>query len=203
MTASFDRSHAVLGLERGCRTVEVGDGDQDVVELQACAEAAPPRLPRAMPGRASCRSCRGRSARLPRCRCGRPRRGPSPSPWRALRESGGLPSCLLRAKKKPAGAMRARRAAGHWLPGRVKRPASRELPSHPEHTAGRRGRAMPRRAARPVARRAGTLSALGVWRSLVARSVRVGEAPSSNLGTPIHRGGKPRFPPACPRSSPW
>ena len=26
---------------------------------------------------------------------------------------------------------------------------------------------------------------LGVWRSLVARSVRVGEAPSSNLGTPI------------------
>ena len=27
--------------------------------------------------------------------------------------------------------------------------------------------------------------ALGVWRSLVARSVRVGEAPSSNLGTPI------------------
>src|SRR5918992_192813 len=30
-----------------------------------------------------------------------------------------------------------------------------------------------------------TLSALGVWRSLVARSVRVGEVPSSNLGTPI------------------
>ena len=27
----------------------------------------------------------------------------------------------------------------------------------------------------------------GVWRSLVARSVRVGEAPSSNLGTPIRR----------------
>ena len=26
---------------------------------------------------------------------------------------------------------------------------------------------------------------LGVWRSLVARSVRVGEVPSSNLGTPI------------------
>ena len=26
---------------------------------------------------------------------------------------------------------------------------------------------------------------LGVWRSLVARSVRVGEAPSSNLGTPM------------------
>ena len=25
----------------------------------------------------------------------------------------------------------------------------------------------------------------GVWRSLVARSVRVGEVPSSNLGTPI------------------
>src|SRR5512136_1502184 len=29
--------------------------------------------------------------------------------------------------------------------------------------------------------------ALGVWRSLVARSVRVGEVPSSNLGTPIAR----------------
>ncbi len=29
---------------------------------------------------------------------------------------------------------------------------------------------------------------LGVWRSLVARSVRVGEVPSSNLGTPIQRG---------------
>ena len=30
-----------------------------------------------------------------------------------------------------------------------------------------------------------TLRPLGVWRSLVARSVRVGEVPSSNLGTPI------------------
>src|SRR5947209_5050387 len=29
---------------------------------------------------------------------------------------------------------------------------------------------------------------LGVWRSLVARSVRVGEVPSSNLGTPIVSG---------------
>ena len=36
-------------------------------------------------------------------------------------------------------------------------------------------------------RGAGTLWALGVWRSLVARSVRVGEVPSSNLGTPISR----------------
>ena len=37
----------------------------------------------------------------------------------------------------------------------------------------------------------GTLLRPGVWRSLVARSVRVGEAPSSNLGTPIAptRGG--------------
>ena len=32
---------------------------------------------------------------------------------------------------------------------------------------------------------AANLWALGVWRSLVARSVRVGEVPSSNLGTPI------------------
>ena len=36
---------------------------------------------------------------------------------------------------------------------------------------------------------------LGVWRSLVARSVRVGEAPSSNLGTPItSHGGTPGSP---------
>src|SRR3954468_1151194 len=43
--------------------------------------------------------------------------------------------------------------------------------------------------------RSGSLrcSPLGVWRSLVARSVRVGEVPSSNLGTPIDR-GKPCFP---------
>src|SRR4029450_5799400 len=31
------------------------------------------------------------------------------------------------------------------------------------------------------------VTVLGVWRSLVARSVRVGEVPSSNLGTPIER----------------
>ena len=41
------------------------------------------------------------------------------------------------------------------------------------------------RAREPARLRPATLSALGVWRSLVARSVRVGEAPSSNLGTPI------------------
>ena len=34
-------------------------------------------------------------------------------------------------------------------------------------------------------RRAARIAGSGVWRSLVARSVRVGEAPSSNLGTPI------------------
>jgi hypothetical protein len=38
---------------------------------------------------------------------------------------------------------------------------------------------------------------VGVWRSLVARSVRVGEVPSSNLGTPINRGGN-RVSPAGP-----
>src|SRR5438105_1668962 len=37
--------------------------------------------------------------------------------------------------------------------------------------------------------RCANLFRLGVWRSLVARSVRVGEVPSSNLGTPIARGG--------------
>src|SRR2546423_6082518 len=36
----------------------------------------------------------------------------------------------------------------------------------------------------------------GVWRSLVARSVRVGEVPSSNLGTPIPAGGTSVFPAA-------
>jgi hypothetical protein len=41
---------------------------------------------------------------------------------------------------------------------------------------------------------------LGVWRSLVARSVRVGEVPSSNLGTPILARGKPCFPRGPPSS---
>ena len=43
----------------------------------------------------------------------------------------------------------------------------------------------------------------GVWRSLVARSVRVGEVPSSNLGTPIEHGGTggsvPPWIPLCVR----
>ena len=39
-----------------------------------------------------------------------------------------------------------------------------------------------------------TIRPLGVWRSLVARSVRVGEVPSSNLGTPIEEWGNPGFP---------
>src|SRR4051812_50034902 len=34
------------------------------------------------------------------------------------------------------------------------------------------------------------MARLGVWRSLVARSVRVGEVPSSNLGTPISLAGR-------------
>src|SRR6476619_8478444 len=63
---------------------------------------------------------------------------------------------------------------------RLKRAASRELPSRSEHTPGRAGCAT----LRFPARRGATLCPLGVWRSLVARSVRVGEAPSSNLGTP-------------------
>ena len=42
--------------------------------------------------------------------------------------------------------------------------------------------------------RSGNLFPLGVWRSLVARSVRVGEVPSSNLGTPIDHGGTSWFP---------
>ena len=39
-----------------------------------------------------------------------------------------------------------------------------------------------------------TLSPLGVWRSLVARSVRVGEVRSSNLRTPIESSGSLWFP---------
>src|SRR5919108_6301418 len=42
--------------------------------------------------------------------------------------------------------------------------------------------------------RGANLFPLGVWRSLVARSVRVGEVPSSNLGTPIESRGNRRFP---------
>src|ERR671937_3186283 len=45
-----------------------------------------------------------------------------------------------------------------------------------------------------VSRAATLCAAFGVWRSLVARSVRVGEVPSSNLGTPIGRGGTQWFP---------
>ena len=52
--------------------------------------------------------------------------------------------------------------------------------------------------ARRLQPQAGTLWPLGVWRSLVARSVRVGEVPSSNLGTPISGGGKRCFPPPAP-----
>ena len=48
---------------------------------------------------------------------------------------------------------------------------------------------------RRLARNALPFRALGVWRSLVARSVRVGEVPSSNLGTPICRRGNPVVPP--------
>ena len=40
-------------------------------------------------------------------------------------------------------------------------------------------------AAGSLAREVANLFRLGVWRSLVARSVRVGEVPSSNLGTPM------------------
>ena len=42
-----------------------------------------------------------------------------------------------------------------------------------------------------------TLCALGVWRSLVARSVRVGEVPSSNLGTPIRPQGRNPLADSC------
>jgi hypothetical protein len=42
---------------------------------------------------------------------------------------------------------------------------------------------------------------IGVWRSLVARSVRVGEVPSSNLGTPMVGTGETMFPPCAPSSA--
>ena len=105
------RTRTAVGARRGSTR---RGRENDVVELHRAGEPAfrrvglgrrrrrlpLPRRPRAMPGRASCRSCRGRSARLPRCRCGRPRRDPSPSPWRALRASGGWPCFLLRATEK-------------------------------------------------------------------------------------------------------
>ena len=40
------------------------------------------------------------------------------------------------------------------------------------------------------------IGASGVWRSLVARSVRVGEVPSSNLGTPMRCRGRSAAPAA-------
>src|SRR6185437_2920738 len=43
-----------------------------------------------------------------------------------------------------------------------------------------------------IVRPPATLQPPGVWRSLVARSVRVGEVPSSNLGTPITAWGQTR-----------
>ena len=70
-------------------------------------------------------------------------------------------------------------------------------PGHaPQSIGTARGRTAPSR------RRAGTLCSLGVWRSLVARSVRVGEVPSSNLGTPIDAWGTRGSPasPSCRRA---
>ena len=55
-----------------------------------------------------------------------------------------------------------------------------------------RTRAKPRRERRTCRAGDGDDSPAGVWRSLVARSVRVGEVPSSNLGTPIHTGQRKR-----------
>ena len=64
----------------------------------------------------------------------------------------------------------------------------------------RNGHASEPSSARATRRLACTLRALGVWRSLVARSVRVGEVPSSNLGTPIARGRPRGRPPKLPRA---
>ena len=41
MTSTGDRVQAVLALEHVRRTDEVGDGDEEVIEPQACAETAP------------------------------------------------------------------------------------------------------------------------------------------------------------------
>src|SRR5262249_19128726 len=49
--------------------------------------------------------------------------------------------------------------------------------------------------------RTATLLPLGVWRILVARSVRVGEVPSSNLGTPTFRKAGVRGSGFLPRES--
>ena len=78
-------------------------------------------------------------------------------------------SCCARPRPGRRRASLAARAAPRSVPGAAS--AERRPPCRAGH------------APVPYWRRA------GVWRSLVARSVRVGEVPSSNLGTPIAVGG--------------
>jgi hypothetical protein len=60
---------------------------------------------------------------------------------------------------------------------------------HPGSAAKRASTGRTRRAGRATQRQYGNarLGPFGLWRSLVARSVRVGEVPSSNLGSPTTR----------------
>ena len=91
------------------------------------------------------------------------------SPPRSLRRRAGVLRRILRSTGMSTRACLLCEPAHTWNDRGSRRPSGKRLP--------------------------GTIAALGVWRSLVARSVRVGEAPSSNLGTPIYRGGTGKVPP--------
>src|SRR4051812_22506472 len=75
----------------------------------------------------------------------------------------------------------------------------RDAPYGPRRALLQRRRGLARSAAGALARRAPQHMypwRFGLWRSLVARSVRVGEVPSSNLGSPITTPPPPAPPPA-------
>ena len=126
----------------------------------------------------------------PRAGRGAPRRSGPAHGHRQRREGARARRPAARARTRPLSRARALGRTGQPAPGR-RRLRLREAAAGPA-TGDRRLRpSLDRRTAGRVRRRDHGLSQpltcglLGVWRSLVARSVRVGEVPSSNLGTPI------------------
>ena len=97
----------------------------------------------------------------------RPRRTPSPAPTGAAPSAPSAPSRRCRRPGRERG----------------RRPADANRHEGQQHRHGAGGRASPRRTTRrrrPRTRStAARLTGLGAWRSLVARTVRVGEVPSS------------------------
>src|SRR5262249_48665686 len=141
---------------------------------------APAVLP-AAPGTGTCRSCLDRSGRAPRGKYESPRRARSRLPSTVLPASDGLPCGFLsfdRSTKKPAAPEAPRAQSCRSIPVRARNsltvPGREEAHLSPRIVDGA-----------DAGKTSATIGPLGVWRSLVARSVRVGEAPSSNLGTPI------------------